>query len=94
MLSFSFSSTRGPEISPQNTGDKRQMNHDAEYDNVGISDACFVKGLVYEEVRLQRSIRAYLGHPGTRYSDAWCLPEPSDGEGRTRGPVLGSDIFR
>jgi hypothetical protein len=44
MLSFSFSSTRGPEISPQNTGDKRQMNHDAEYDNVGISDACFVKG--------------------------------------------------
>jgi hypothetical protein len=75
-------------------GDQRQMNHHAEYDDVGISDACFVKGFVYEEVR-----------SSDLFEHIWDTLDPvivtsgvslrrSDGEGLTRGPVLGSDIFR
>jgi hypothetical protein len=61
---------------------------------VGISDACFVKGFVLRGREVQRSIQAYLGHPGPRSSDVWYLPSRSDGEGLTRVPVLGSDIFQ
>jgi hypothetical protein len=70
------------------------MNHDAEYDEVGISDACFINGFVYEEVR-----------SSDPFEHIWDTLDPvlltygvslsrSDGEGLTRGPVLGPRIFR
>jgi hypothetical protein len=75
-------------------GDQRQMNHDAEYDDVGISDPCFVKGFVYEELRsndLFKHIWDTLCPVLLTYGVSLSR---SDGEGLTRGPVLGPGIFR
>ncbi len=57
-------------------GSKRQMNTEAEYDYVGNQGCMLCQGVRLRGVEIQRFIRAYLGHPGTRYSDVWCLPEP------------------
>jgi hypothetical protein len=61
---------------------------------VGISDACFVKGFVYEDVRSSDQFKHIWDTLDSVLLTYGMSLSRSDGEGLTRGPVLGPGIFR
>jgi hypothetical protein len=73
---FFFFLKPGPGSLPRKIlGDKPQMNHDAEYD-CRHQRCMLCQGVRLRGREVQRSIQAYLGHPGLRSSDVWYVPEP------------------